>query len=229
MRWALHPHLADALLGFGETKMLAFRTVDELGPTGEFPYASSGSEAKESSLDPPGGGGRRALGRLISAQGQSQMLLKRVQTGAAGLVESQYLLFDVGDVDLREKTASSGGGALLPYATLPPDIASRIREPLALLSRGRLAFLDVDRWVCTWRLPTTTTTGAGKQGDASSTTTTLRVPGPSPRADVEEHYFLPGDWVTSQETPLCTMTSDGILLCPRNGEIAVVQASRIRK
>ncbi|KFZ02932.1 hypothetical protein V502_11383 [Pseudogymnoascus sp. VKM F-4520 (FW-2644)] len=38
----------------------------------------------------------------------------------------------------------------LPYTILPQDVTSRIREALALLSHGRLLFLDTELWICSW-------------------------------------------------------------------------------
>ena len=61
-----------------------------------------------------------------------------------------------------------------------------------------LAFLDQSFWVCTYLL------SAGKVGR------------------VKRHFFLPRDWQNSDWLELATMRSDGVLLCPRNGEIALV-------
>lgn len=108
---------------------------------------------------------------------------------------------------------------MMPYKVIPPEIAFKIREPLAIMSRRRLVFLGVDRWICTWKLPSLAAGVAESQP---------RV-GESPAAVVEQHYFLPGDWVTGNDTRLCAVTPDGTLLCPRNGDVVAVQASRVRR
>ena len=107
----------------------------------------------------------------------------------------------------------------VPYTALEEDLASRIRQPLAFLSRRRLAFLDVDRWVCTWRLPSIHSSlpavGIGYSGRG--------------RNSIERHYFLPGDWAVGNDPRLCTISPDGTFFCPRNDEVATVQSLKLKK
>src|SRR5690606_32196276 len=99
--------------------------------------------------------------------------------------------------------------------------------------RRRLLFLDVSRWICTWRLPfeavqaqTTAIMERRAQGSGSADKGGNRDGTTS--AEIEEHYFLPGDWATADEAKLCTVMSDGTLLCPRNGDVVAVQCARLR-
>jgi len=39
---------------------------------------------------------------------------------------------------------------------------------------------------------------------------------------ITAHYSLPGDWVSPDRVTLLQAFKDGALLCPRNGEVAVV-------
>jgi hypothetical protein len=106
----------------------------------------------------------------------------------------------------------------LSYTLLPADITSRIRQPLGFLSRERLVFLDVDRWICTLRLPSPISRRPqeGRNSELGS-------------RGIEQHYFLPGDWATANEANLCTIMPDGTLLYPRNGNVATVQFAKLRK
>ncbi len=61
-----------------------------------------------------------------------------------------------------------------------------------------LAFLDHEYWVCTYVL------ADGRPGR------------------VRRHFFLPRDWVNMDWLELAVMRPDGSLLCPRNGEVAIV-------
>jgi WD40 repeat protein len=69
---------------------------------------------------------------------------------------------------------------------------------LAPSSEHVLAFLDHEYWVCTYAL------ADGRQGR------------------VKRHHFLPRDWINMDWLELAVMRPDGTLLCPRNGEVAVV-------
>ncbi|KAL6808092.1 WD40 repeat-like protein [Trichoderma sp. SZMC 28015] len=220
VKWAWHPTLADTLLGFGTFAVYIFSWMKlqelevhsysppRLGSSvnitlPSFSHGHAGSFQKDT----------ETLGRMISSLDSSQVLLEILPPGASGRIESQYLLFDLDDLQLgSSEEESSQGSQVLPYTLIPIEIASCIRQPLAFLSRSRLVFLNVERWICTWRLPSWT-------GKASESSTKA----------IERYYFLPGDWATSDEARLCTITPDGTLLCPRNGDIAVVQAAKLRR
>ncbi|MCJ1396007.1 hypothetical protein MMC18_008893 [Xylographa bjoerkii] len=85
---------------------------------------------------------------------------------------------------------------------IPADLAILIAVPLAILGRDKFVFLDTSFWVCTLRLD------AGQTVDK-----------------VQKHFFLPRDWLSIESLALCRVISDGTLLCPRKGEVAVVKSS----
>ncbi|KAL8704322.1 MAG: hypothetical protein Q9201_002508 [Fulgogasparrea decipioides] len=106
----------------------------------------------------------------------------------------------------------------LVTAKVPPGLSKHIshlvyesRSPF--LSHKGLVFLDVDRWICTWRLP------------SSAPRRRSEVDG----REIGEYYFLPGDWVTANEGQLSTVMPNGTFLCPQNGEVAAVQCVKLRK
>lgn len=63
-----------------------------------------------------------------------------------------------------------------------------------------LVFLDRDNWVCSFKF-----------GDGLFTNTKIR-----------KHFFLPQDWLNTDSLRLATVSKDGRLYCPRNGEVALV-------
>lgn len=111
-------------------------------------------------------------------------------------------------------------GPMVTAKPLPNPIQSLIELPLGFvtdnlgLRRGSqsttimdtpgkdslcsLAFIDTDFWVRTWNLH-----------DIAGSSS-------------HPHYFLPRDWVNAECLELAQVTMDGRLLCPRNGELAVV-------
>ncbi|KAI1087197.1 hypothetical protein F5B19DRAFT_497604 [Rostrohypoxylon terebratum] len=224
LKWTNHPTVTDTLLGFGNTKVYVFswadlraREIHNYTPpriarssTTSAPslaHERTGSFQKDSEM----------LGRLISCTDSPHMLLEISSSAASGHLETQYLLIDIDDMQRPLEDIPNQDPLFLPYTLIPPEVSTRIREPLAFISRRRLSFLDVDRWICTWRLPV-----PGLPVSPGKKVSNLCI-------GMEQHYFLPGDWVTSNETRLCTMTPDGTLLCPRNGDVATVQAAKLRR
>ncbi|KAI2472267.1 hypothetical protein F4781DRAFT_428518 [Annulohypoxylon bovei var. microspora] len=226
VKWTNHPTVSDTLLGFGNTKVYVFSWTDlrEREVYSYFPPRIGRSSTITAPSFARGHTGSfqndtETLGRLISCTDSPYILLEISSSTASGHLENQYLLIDVDNMQRDSSEEGSNHDPLfLTYMPLPQEVASRIREPLAFLSRRRLAFLDVDKWICTWRLPVSAP--ARFQGRKASE---------SGVGAIEQYYFLPGDWVTSNETRLCTITPDGTLLCPKNGDVATVQAAKLRK
>ncbi|KAH6848433.1 hypothetical protein B0I37DRAFT_164040 [Chaetomium sp. MPI-CAGE-AT-0009] len=227
LKWGRHPTSSDTLLGFGNTKVHVL-SWNDLRQTEIHTYSpprarkpstisiSSAAFARVGNLQRD----TEMLGRLITDIDTPDVLLEILSSTPSGQFDSQYLVFDIGQLRLCD--IDDGAPKTLPYTVLAPEISSRIRAPLAILSRRRLAFLAVDRWICTWRLPALGGDALVPQGRKAAETAGV--------SGVEQHYFLPGDWVTgSDDTRLCTVTPHGILMCPRNGDVVTVQATRLRK
>ncbi len=220
VKWAWHPTTADTILGFGNTTVYVFSWTDlqELEAHSYFPPRLG----RSATVFPPSfyqlKDNTETLGRLISSLDNPQVLLETTLWSLSNRIEKQYLLFDMTDLRLGSHDGRADpNDKVLSYTAIPREIALRIREPLGFIAHGRLVFLDVNRWVCTWRLPSSVPAQpwAGKASELDAMT-------------IELHYFLPGDWVTSREARLCTVTPDGKLLCPRNDEVVVVQAATLQ-
>jgi hypothetical protein len=76
---------------------------------------------------------------------------------------------------------------------------SLVTTSSATLQGDLLAFLDRELWVCTWPL----SDSFGLQ--------------------VKKHFFLPRELANVECLQLATVTRDGVLLCPRNGEVIVIE------
>ncbi|KAI1358904.1 WD40 repeat-like protein [Xylaria arbuscula] len=219
VRWLCHPKTVDYLLGFGTTsvRVVDWATLLEIGIFMFSPPRSQPSPTgrSEPSFKDPGGAYKHVekIGRVFSNVDSSHVLLQ-ISRSISSQTDTQYLVFDTSALDLTSKTDDKDVGERnISYILVPQDIASRIREPLAFLSHRRLVFLDIDRWICTWRLPSPQRFGDFGAG----------------RAAIEQFYFLPGDWVTANEVHLYSIMPDGTLLCPRNGDVATVQSAKLRK
>ncbi|KAK0671872.1 YVTN repeat-like/Quino protein amine dehydrogenase [Cercophora samala] len=202
VKWLCHPTSPEYLLAFkaGSVRIFEWKTLQ--------PIQAYGFSTSPRDDQPPATGLSRPaemLRKLISSPGSPYVLLELTPPPPSKR-DSRYLLLDVSvlqpDSDLATQQISA--------VVLPREVASRIREPLALLSRRRFVFLDVNRWICTWRLP--------RPGVISSRSS----------ADIERFYFLPGDWAMEDELHLLRVMPDGTLLCPRNGGVVTVQCAKLR-
>lgn len=64
--------------------------------------------------------------------------------------------------------------------------------------QDQIVFLDHKYWLCTWEID-------------------------SPVDSYKKHFFLPKDWLNADTLHLSVLNSHGTLLCPRNGEVAIVR------
>ncbi|KAH0558952.1 hypothetical protein GP486_004423 [Trichoglossum hirsutum] len=230
VKWICHPTLPDYLLGFGNTSVHVFlwANLREVEFYTYFPprLRKSATISSTQTLHTCGNfkDAGETLGRLISNIDFPHVLLEISHIASSGRPEREYLVFAVTDIhldswgDSHVTSDTNTTSNDLPYTLLPADIASRIREPFSFLPRRGLVFLDVDRWICTWRLPSSVPKRLqGERGSGSNS------------GGIEQYYFLPRDWATANEANLCTIMPDGTLLCPRNGDVASVQFTKLRK
>jgi WD40 repeat protein len=271
VKWTCHPTMPEYFLGFSSTEVRinSWANLCEIGAQVYLPPRTTTQDPVDS---PPDAGSipsrdrtfRRdcgRLGRLISGQQLPDILLETLHTAASGELKREFLIFEAADICIS--STGDNDKASLRYTTLPDHVRSRIREPLTFLPRRRLAYLDVDRWICTYRLSTPpalsitrrsessipTISGGGTSSRDSEAASQRRLSLQRPAEGfgrgvvtrhgsdsasgnnngIEKYYFLPGDWVMANEAHLCTMMSDGTLLCPQNGGIASVQSATLRR
>jgi hypothetical protein len=154
--------------------------------------------------------------------------------------QKSLLLFDTSSLSISNNTTE-----LEPF-TLPEDVVSRVEIPLSFLPRDRLVFLDKDYWLCSWKLPLlpsltsqdpglsyshhTVTTSASPLAHCRTSSSASKRPldGVGGISESKQHFFLPGDWVSPDCVAICTVMADGTVLCPRNGEVAVVKCASLR-
>ncbi|KAI9888850.1 MAG: hypothetical protein M1814_006200 [Vezdaea aestivalis] len=77
-------------------------------------------------------------------------------------------------------------------------LAKHIRQLVGCF-QDRVVFLDHQFWLCTWEMEPV-------------------------YSKHKRHFFLPKDWVSPTAVKLIALNKQGTLLCPRNGEVAVVRS-----
>ena len=216
--WTCHPTLPDYLLGFGTSAVhvYSWTTLEEFAVYIYSPAQDANTETiADHVLHKSGTIPKciKAVKKLMLNANSPYILLSTSDTATSDQFETHNFLFAVTDLHLRIDRHNE-----LPFIILPAELAKCIREPLALLPGGCFAFLDVDRWVCTISL---TALNAGWLQEAQESE--LR------KEAIKRYYFLPSDWATAKEVNLCTITPNGTLLCPKNGEVGAVQSTELRK
>lgn len=185
-----------------------------------------------------GSGQKIVIERLILAPSQRYLLV-----GASivddGQLRNSIRLLDLHGLLALISTDSPTTLAPIPSLDLPSALMNRIDRPLKFLiqasgNQDTLLFLDCHHSICTWSIPrdisqvveeskgSTTETGHRME----SQVTTFRDDFNNGKESVDKsymaHYSLPGDWVSPDCMALMQAFDDGGLLCPRNGEVAVV-------
>jgi WD40 repeat protein len=84
---------------------------------------------------------------------------------------------------------------------LPSPLLDKLQLPLGVLPGDKFVFLDNDHWLCSWQL----CSSDGVSG-------------------IERHFFLPRDWLNAESLGLCLVIDNGVLLIPKNGEVASVKS-----
>ncbi|MCJ1434911.1 hypothetical protein MMC27_004281 [Xylographa pallens] len=197
-KWINHPLDPSSILAFeyGLIVMYRWQNLTEVA-TGFFDLP----ELQPANLDEISS--RRPSGQGLLSPSEMECSIDRVLLSQCGT----YILaeFALGKQICVFKTAAlslpEGIRTVLEPTFLPSAIVCRVKVTLGILPTDHFVFVNMENWVCTWRL--------GSGDDAPK---------------IRQHYFLPRDWVNADCLRLCLLLADGTLLCPKDGEVAVIRS-----
>ncbi|MBE3045625.1 hypothetical protein IMZ48_24380, partial [Candidatus Bathyarchaeota archaeon] len=139
VEWIPHPTSPDHFLGLSATniQVIAWQGLETVAT-----YTYALPPPAHGPVDKDFGAEQHVVGRAISHSESPSILLQIFSPAASGHMESRYILFRVADVNPSSETDNASQSLVKDIACspLPTEIAERIREPLALMSRRRLAF-----------------------------------------------------------------------------------------
>ncbi|KAH8178825.1 NACHT domain-containing protein [Sarocladium implicatum] len=217
VKWVPHPTHEDQLLAFGIAQVYTF-AWSSLEQIDVQTYNPSPLVVPEIASEPGVSHGAQSLQKhtetvrkVLICRGSPEVMVEIGRGPVRGNKLSMHLLFTLHTPS--DKTGRLDG---LAYKVIPQAIALRIGEPLAILSTGKLLFLDVEKWMCTWRLPSTPPRNSDLRRSSQKAASEM----------IDRRYLLPGDWIPGNEVALCAVTRKGTLICPRNGSIATVEYVR---
>ena len=215
-RWIKHPYDRALLLAFSPDVVRIYKWHD-LTQTAELnivdglreplmyerPSLTRAEESNDSFADD----NQRHFkpSRLMVTSTRSNILF---QYNVTSNMESRYhqtMIFDTSIFHPSSPAASGSSIAagILKPLVLPDEVETQVEIPLGVLPGNRFIYLGKDFSIYSLRV--------GQRGiDEKS---------------VQEHFFLPRDWLNSACLELSTLLSDGTFLVPHNGEIAAIKSS----
>lgn len=126
---------------------------------------------------------------------------------------------------------------------LPRNLSSQIALALSFLSQDRLIFLSRTFSICAWQLssgsdPSLSSSLPTTRSNSIATATTNSASRLDRHQDINTNnavkkmirqlFALPGDWISRDCLALCSIwVKERSLLCPRNGEVAVVKCAAL--
>jgi WD40 repeat protein len=209
-KWLKHLFKKDTFLGFGDKNVIAFSWKDfkqqsvlhyqechprlnstvsfELNDDKlvEFGRLSISSDGEYEPLS--------IVNKAILTQDEIHILVQIEDISVQGRISTRCLIFDTSVFDVN-----GDGAETLKCTSIPAQIQAIIEIPLGILPGSRLAFLDLDLWMCTYEL------------EAIHDEEALR-----------RHYFIPRDWVSTDNLEQCCMMEDGTFLCPKGDKVAAI-------
>lgn len=167
--------------------------------------------------------------RLLLSKSKKYLIVQNSRLGFADVIR----ILDI--THLPTEGTQLPSKTPIPDVAVPSSLKTLIDKPLAILSaksaQDTLVFLDSDSWVCTW--PITTSPG-GNSSFEGKLPQHGKIGGGNTRRDeqrdmsiMDRHYCLPGDWVSPDCLELVRVFDSGAILCPRNGEMAVVRCNTL--
>lgn len=236
-KWITHPHDESLIMSIG---LDAIHLLDwTLTERQKYDFESPLDERMLSKLNSCHS--RYRVDRILVTQDRRHLLAQISPSDHSRdrvflMFESSW--FNVLSTEANEEACHATGSKLLRPLMLPQELSSQVIHALCFLSHDNLIFISQKFWVCSWRLPTST----------SSTSTSLLNSGEIPETfkptSLDHHcgkdirrnadsnakplFPLPGDWIHRDSMSLCSIwPKEGSLLFPKNEELAVVKCAAL--
>ena len=241
-KWIVHPQDPALIIGIGSNtiRILDWSLAELQTYRLEYPYNQNLKLNPESLLD------QNTVNRVLVTHDKKHILLQ-MSPPRSNTKEKAFIYFETPP---RSTPAAATPGinedrspiAIIPLV-IPKDPSSQIDLVLSVLSHNNLIFLSRTFSICSWRLPSLlgpslpSSLPESSSSNGSKATTRLTTPSDHDRdnvvidtaVDVVKPLFsLPGDWISRDCLALCSIWGkERSLLCPRNGEVAVVRCASL--
>jgi hypothetical protein len=237
-KWITHPQDPALIIGVGPG---AIRILDwDLAERQTYQFEYSLYQNMPS--QPGGSSDRHTVDRTLVTHDKKHMLVQ-ISFLSEISKEKAFLYFETysfststtATPDMNQKTDP----ITLAPVILPQKLSSQIALCLSFLSHDRLIFLSRTFSICSWQLPS----GSGpslssslpttRSSSIATATNSTILPSNNDSENIVEKiikqlFSLPGDWISRDCLALCSIWGiERSLLCPRNGEVAVVRCAAL--
>lgn len=228
-RWIIHPHNKGVVLGFG---LGTVRVVDwTLHEVQTYQYGQANSLGAAPTED-------EVSKVLVTAD--KKHILVQISPRNRSLRGKMLIYFDTSSFpalasDNSEKRGPHEAVTVTPLSLLP-QLSSTIIRVLLFLSHDRLVYISNTFSICISQISQSTLDSLPFEVQGSSIPPPVHLKGPRmqpglkhpPKTGPKELFSLPGDWISSDSLSLSMIWNrERSLLCPRNGEIAVVKCASL--
>lgn len=238
-KWITHPQDPALIIGVGPNVV---HILDwNLAERQTYKFEYSLHQSMPSNLD--SSPGQDTVDRVLVAHDKKHVLVQISQSSK----EKTFLYFETSsfststvatpDIDQKRDPIT------ITPIILPRNLSSQIALSLSFLSHGRFIFLSRTFSICSWQLPSGSgpplssslpTTRSNSIATATANSTTLlnhhynNDTNNAAEKIIKQLFSLPGDWISRDCLALCSIWGiERSLLCPRNGEIAVVRCAAL--
>jgi WD40 repeat protein len=241
-KWIAHPQDFTSILGFGQNSvaMLSWNLDDRVT------YRIERSIEADGPIPPDHAAASRTVERILATSDKQHLLVQMSRSGKSKGKEFLYFTtssFAASErVDTQPERASNQQQQKIVPMLLPEGMTCRIGLALSFLKRDRLLFLSRSFAICSWEIPSDARlarpTQAANQETHENNGASSFSHAPNPQLNEKsgigiamekgfhEIFSLPADWISKDCLDLCMIwLQERSLLCPRNGEVAVVRCS----
>lgn len=241
-QWITHPQDNALIIGVGPTAIhvLDWDLIERQTYKFEYPLHQNVSLNPESVPD------QNTVDRVLVTHDKKHILVQMSHL-TQGSKAKNLLLFDISS--WSKFTAATlgidhekGSVETIP-AVLPENLSNNVALALSFLSHNNLIFLSRSNSICSYRLPyragpslssslLKSRYASGATAPVTSTASLGRHKDNDTNITASEKgmalFSLPGDWISKDCLALCRIWSvERSLLCPRNGEVAVVRCTAL--
>ena len=241
-QWITHPQDPTLIIGVGPNAIhiLDWNLAVRLTYKFEYPRYQSMPLNPDSFLD------QNTVDRVLVTHDKKHIMVQ-ISPLNQNSKEKTFLYCETSSL-LKSTAATPGvgqerGSLSIVSFILPRNLSSQIALALSFLSHDNLIFLSRTHSICSWRLPGRLGLSLSSPPPAShstniatattSSTTLIDHHHDNNTNDIAEDtaerlFSLPGDWISRDCLALCSIWGvERSLLCPRNGEVAVVRCAAL--
>ena len=241
-KWIIHPQDPDLLIGVGSNSI---RILDwNLAERQVYRFEYPGSEKLES--DPENLEDHITVDQVLLAHDKKHVLVQ-LSGFDRSYKQKMFLHFETSTCSITTAATpgidkSRGSLTIIP-SVFPQSLSSQIDRVLSFLSYDNLVFLSRTFSICSWKLPSRPGPSLPSLPPGFSSNQRSETPMQSPTHFTHHHsnvtdkiavdvvkplFSLPGDWISRDCLDLCSVWGiERSLLCPRNGEVAVVRCAAL--